>query len=129
VRHVLEGRNVRLHGDLVDDEILRRAAVDAGGIDADRRHLAILDQRAGRIGAVAGEVQVRRVAGRRAPEVACAVRPAITPAGAQQHDDPGGDPAVALLPRGEVRRFQPIVGIGGGLGADIEDDRRRHQLG
>ena len=63
--------------DLVHDEVGRLAVVDAGRVDAEQADVAFLEQKARRVLADAGEVEVAGIAGRVVAEIGERVGPAL----------------------------------------------------
>src|SRR5581483_7604430 len=129
VRDVLEAGLVRAVHDLVDDEVARRAVVDAGGVDRDRRDRAVADEPLGGLLREAGEVEVPGVAVLGRPQVAPLVGPARAPAAPHEDDRAVGDAAVLLLPRLEVAHLHAIVAIALGGSAHVDDGYRRDERG
>ena len=101
----------------------RRARVDAHRLDPEAGDGGMLGQPAGAGHRGTGSVRAAFVGVQKAPGVGVA----LAPAGAQQHPAVLRQRAVLGFPGREVLGFQQHVGIGGGLGAQVDHDRRADQ--
>src|SRR5581483_2660462 len=121
---ILEDRDVRVRERAVRPEVVRRPVVDGGRVDADRAEPPRRREPRGRVAVDAGEMEVCRVAGHRATEVASAVVPPAIPPG--PHDDDGtvGDPTGARLERLDRTAGEQGIRIARGGGAQVDHDRR-----
>src|SRR5512132_782880 len=121
---VLQGHAVAVQDQRGLLEVGVGARVGAEGVGAERAQVALADQPAGGGQAEAGLVDVVLGVlvgvGRGAP--------AVLPAGPGDHGRPGGDAAVAGLEGLEVGHGDLVVGVGGGLAADVQDHRRADEV-
>src|SRR5881296_2716515 len=124
---VLEDGHVGVGERAVGAEVARWAVVDRRRVDADRADAARRREPHGGVPRDAGEVEVRGVAGGRAPEVARPVVPESVPAGADEHHGAVGDPSAPALVRLQVGARQQRVGVASSLLGDVHHHRRPDQ--